>query len=591
MALANVANLLAANGSRVLVVDFDLEAPGLSSYEPFLGSGSDRGIVDFVQEYLSVDAAPDASQFIHERTWHDRKFWIMPAGRHRDGDYGSILASIDWDDLYQNHQGFLLFEDLKRQWKSMRFDYVLIDSRTGYSDVSGICTRQLPDAVVAMFVPTRQNLEGLAPVLAAIKAEGPPVVSGRIHTLICPSNVPSADNQEVELERLLDKCRRALETKKFAGLINHSDSLELLEQGIVTHDQPTAKLSRQYEELFRSIVALNLDDKRGAIEMLDSAASTFDEARRNNDASALDALEKRFLRIRRLHPEDPEVAWKSARLANLMLLRNEELASLNTAIRHGYEEVRSRTRRASMLAGNGDREGALADLDWLFKEAKLTAFEALPALELLRNLRSDGWLDAVAGSLASGRPQPSAAAALLQYSLTSRRVVPVLIKAAEQYIESNSEKDDSDRLNNSLVLLYISNQSFDEALRLLGSHEALMTSTKVSDVFNAAIAEWGANGYPPLDLFRRTLLLLNPKTEGGDANLRQCIALCNAVIGKEDIALKELDAADARARAERGSFSCWTYLHLEPASMAVDLDDMRASILRGEFTPAIVRRT
>ena len=50
MAVANVANLLAANGSRVLVVDFDLEAPGLSSYEPFLGSVSERGIVDLDSE-------------------------------------------------------------------------------------------------------------------------------------------------------------------------------------------------------------------------------------------------------------------------------------------------------------------------------------------------------------------------------------------------------------------------------------------------------------------------------------------------------------------------------------------------------------
>ncbi len=34
MALANVAALLAQDGRRVLVVDFDLEAPGVPSYGP-----------------------------------------------------------------------------------------------------------------------------------------------------------------------------------------------------------------------------------------------------------------------------------------------------------------------------------------------------------------------------------------------------------------------------------------------------------------------------------------------------------------------------------------------------------------------------
>jgi hypothetical protein len=77
--------------------------------------------------------------------------WIMPAGR-RDAQYQSALASIDWLALYREHDGFLLFEDTKAQWEQeFKPDYVLIDSRTGHTDVEGICTRQLPDAVAMFF--------------------------------------------------------------------------------------------------------------------------------------------------------------------------------------------------------------------------------------------------------------------------------------------------------------------------------------------------------------------------------------------------------------------------------------------------------
>jgi hypothetical protein len=75
----------------------------------------------------------------------------MSAGQ-RDGGYGTKLATIDWQRLYAERDGFLLFEHLRQEWaRHLRPDYVLIDSRTGFSEESGICTRQLADAVVLGF--------------------------------------------------------------------------------------------------------------------------------------------------------------------------------------------------------------------------------------------------------------------------------------------------------------------------------------------------------------------------------------------------------------------------------------------------------
>ena len=61
MALANVAWILAANGKRVLVADWDLESPGLHRFfQPFMEPEVSRkaGIVDFIRGYeWAIDEA------------------------------------------------------------------------------------------------------------------------------------------------------------------------------------------------------------------------------------------------------------------------------------------------------------------------------------------------------------------------------------------------------------------------------------------------------------------------------------------------------------------------------------------------------
>src|SRR5271169_1658910 len=54
MALANVAWILAANGERVLIADWDLESPGLDRFfQPFMDPGVAQkpGVVDFIRTY------------------------------------------------------------------------------------------------------------------------------------------------------------------------------------------------------------------------------------------------------------------------------------------------------------------------------------------------------------------------------------------------------------------------------------------------------------------------------------------------------------------------------------------------------------
>ncbi len=177
MALLNTAAILAGRGFRVLMMDLDLEAPGLSCLEEESKENKNEG--GFVELLYDVATqgkeAPFGSQepadaikpYFHEitvpdevRTFNDGVLYIMPAGR-LDKDYEQRRLDLDLPRLYQEGRGQPLMQLLRQRIiESRMFDYVLIDSRTGFSDESGICIRDLADRLIVVMGLNRQNVQG-----------------------------------------------------------------------------------------------------------------------------------------------------------------------------------------------------------------------------------------------------------------------------------------------------------------------------------------------------------------------------------------------------------------------------------------------
>jgi MinD-like ATPase involved in chromosome partitioning or flagellar assembly/tetratricopeptide (TPR) repeat protein len=186
MAVANTAWILAANGKRVLVVDWDLESPGLHRYfQPFIDPAAldaMGGVVDLVREFESAAAESGP----HKDNWYaelaDVKRhafaleWphfppgggidLVTAGRQDDA-YAASLSAMDWDVFYTRGGG-RFFDALRADMKE-HYDYALIDSWAGLSDVAAICTTHLPDAVVDCFTMSDKSIDGAARVAASIR--------------------------------------------------------------------------------------------------------------------------------------------------------------------------------------------------------------------------------------------------------------------------------------------------------------------------------------------------------------------------------------------------------------------------------------
>jgi cellulose biosynthesis protein BcsQ len=180
MAAANLAWILASNGYKVLLIDWDLESPGLHRYlRPFLADPdltSTPGLIDFACE--AAKAKTDAVEFrslmhcIVALNWSFSaagSIDFLAAGR-QDKNYQTRVNTFNWRDFYERQGGDRLFGALRSKLKE-NYDYVLIDSRTGVGDTSGICTVQMPDLLVVLFTLNHQSIEGAASMAASIQAK------------------------------------------------------------------------------------------------------------------------------------------------------------------------------------------------------------------------------------------------------------------------------------------------------------------------------------------------------------------------------------------------------------------------------------
>lgn len=201
MAMANVAFIAAMNGMRVLVMDWDLEAPGLAYYFRALLDPQQaktvkeaKGILNIFSEWVETvrSAAPDEvtaafEAFVVGHPFADCAVSVVPSDRLPEGaaldyisagsktvqaaslvTYEEALANFSWQEFYEGYVGGAILEGL-RDWSKRNYDLVLIDSRTGLADVAGICTMQLPDEVVLCFTFNRQNIDGVSRIAFSIR--------------------------------------------------------------------------------------------------------------------------------------------------------------------------------------------------------------------------------------------------------------------------------------------------------------------------------------------------------------------------------------------------------------------------------------
>ena len=296
MALINTAGILAGRGFRVLVIDLDLEAPGLSYLDPdapdvapdecaprqrplqlgfvdLLSDAKERGEAADLFTLSPVDLANRYTQpyYLPEKLceFRDGSLHIMPAGKF-DGHYGERLDALNLHELYQDGLGEPLIRAFKKRFKEADlYDYILVDSRTGFSDEAGICTRDLADYLMILSGLNRRNVEGTCEFLKALRV----ATDGKKPFQIIISPVPNGEDALVDQRE--EMARKSFEAAWGAKIdlslqIPYHPQLALTEEPHIFRRR-RGYLFEAYRAIERSMLAAIGIDARSLMQRVEKA--------------------------------------------------------------------------------------------------------------------------------------------------------------------------------------------------------------------------------------------------------------------------------------------------------------------------------
>ena len=181
--LGSMAVTLASWGKKVICIDWDLEAPALHLYfKPYINHiGS--GLLDLTEDFLLNPTASWRDYVTRVRFPCHVSIDFIAAGSEQN--YSDRIQALSWDNLFDWHKFGDYLESMRRDLKD-EYDFVLIDSRTGLSDIGGICAVQLPDILVVIVTTTNQSINGTAEIASRIPAARDSLAFDRLALPIVP---------------------------------------------------------------------------------------------------------------------------------------------------------------------------------------------------------------------------------------------------------------------------------------------------------------------------------------------------------------------------------------------------------------------
>ena len=186
---------MAKRGKKIVMIDFDLEAPGVASIFPD-ESISQYGLLDYLIESsvygneLQIDEYMyPVSDYCHVNQAGGEIYVIPAYGKVVDNDaelYRKCLMRFNLDMPTYMEKSTPIDGLLQKIDAFIKPDYIFIDTRSGLHQIGGITLSRYSDMAVLFFYGSRQNVEGMKMVLPILKSNGTPFV-------LINSKVPAND--------------------------------------------------------------------------------------------------------------------------------------------------------------------------------------------------------------------------------------------------------------------------------------------------------------------------------------------------------------------------------------------------------------
>jgi CobQ/CobB/MinD/ParA nucleotide binding domain len=273
--VANTARYLGMLGKRVVAMDFDIEAPGLHyklgrTVDPAARPAIHGGTVPYLlatakgaknpprlADHIIQLALPEGS---------GGSLSVMPAGPAPSREYWTALKQLRerlrFDD--PSGKGLAALLDLHARIEDeLKPDYLLIDARTGVTELGGLTTTALADCVVCLLVPNQESIDGTLAIVEALKAAPP--TEGRAAVRVVPvltrvmGDMATEGHTADTIKRLVSiasgtpRISQKVEPKTF--ILPHDSSLGAADHNVGGEQKPSSlsPLHKAYLELFQHL--------------------------------------------------------------------------------------------------------------------------------------------------------------------------------------------------------------------------------------------------------------------------------------------------------------------------------------------------
>jgi len=224
LAAANFAVYLVKLGLKVVIVDFDLDAPGVDSKFPaFELPQGQTGLIDYILQFQRHGVSPDSITDILctipiSSPRQEYALWLIPAGDYLGPDYAAKLNELDWRSIFSSERDGVAFfqEFLARIQGELSPDVLIIDSRTGFSEIGGLCTQQLADETVILSSLAKESIKMTRHLAQVIRdSEIARSLNKEVETKIVVCRVPKPKGDIDKLKARYCKAFDVEETKLF----------------------------------------------------------------------------------------------------------------------------------------------------------------------------------------------------------------------------------------------------------------------------------------------------------------------------------------------------------------------------------------
>ena len=414
LALVNIANRLSEFGKKVCVMDFDLEAPGLiHKYKGNIGEVK-QGLVDYVYEFAIEEKLPkpigEYAKEIIKYTYSEEKdlkksennIVFIPAGNSESGEYWRKLSRISWWNLFyeKGSEGIPFFLDMKEKIKKeFKPDYLLIDTRTGITEISALTMTLFADSIVLLAIDNEENICGTKRIINAITKEENNLLrtDREIHFVLTRLPQITSPEEWARDEGIRNRVKRKIEEtfqnsdKKLHSfnVIHSNNDIALYDRVTIKYDSDeknekkdlTPSVSSEYLSLFDSLTENDLSkeekEKFNNLKLAEILVQHAWDSVYKNDPNLLEQLDE----IEKLAPQLPDIYFLRGRYSYNKNDYNQAIELFNKAVELGDISGRALRFRANSYFLLKDYQKALNDYNEFiskdYKEYRLNVLDLL----------------------------------------------------------------------------------------------------------------------------------------------------------------------------------------------------------------------